>query len=80
MSHHLLRLPAVVERVGLKRAAIYNHIEAGLLPRPVKLGRVSAWPSEEIARIVNARIAGKSDADIRELVRVLVSARKNAED
>jgi len=36
---------------------------------PVKLGeRCAAWPSHEISKINAARIAGKSDEEIRELV------------
>lgn len=46
----LLRLPAVMEMVGLKRTAIYERIKAGTFPAPVKLGpRASAWDEQELA-------------------------------
>lgn len=64
----LLRLPVVIERTGLSRASVYLHKNRGLLPAPVKIGVSSAWPDYEIAAINAARIAGKSDDEIRELV------------
>jgi prophage regulatory protein len=46
-----LRLPAVIELVGLKRTAIYERIKAGTFPAPVKLGpRASAWDEQELAQ------------------------------
>jgi len=43
---------------------------------PVKLGeRCAAWPLHEIAAINAARIAGKSDEEIRELVTQLEQQR-----
>lgn len=49
----------------------------GLIPPGVKIGpRAVRYPSHEINSIVSARIAGKSDADIRALVVELVAARQ----
>jgi prophage regulatory protein len=54
----LLRLPAVLERVGLRRTAIYDAIKAGTFPAPIKLGRrCVAWPSDAVEAWVMARIA-----------------------
>jgi len=67
--NNLLRLPAVMERTGLARPTVYLRAKQGLFPRPVKLGsRMAAWPENEVAAINAARIAGKSDSEIRELV------------
>jgi len=45
-----LRLPAVMEMVGMKRTAIYDWIKAGKFPAPVQLGgRAVAWKESEIA-------------------------------
>lgn len=67
--NNLLRLPAVMERTGLARPTVYLRAKQGLFPRPVKLGsRMAAWPENEVAAINAARIAGKSDDEIRELV------------
>ena len=46
---NLLRLPAVMARVGLKRSAIYERIALNTFPKPIPLGSVSAWAESEIA-------------------------------
>ena len=72
----LLRRPQVEALTGLKRAAIYMRIAAGLLPRPVKNGaRVSGWPAREITAVHEALIQGRSDDEIRQLVKDLVDQR-----
>jgi prophage regulatory protein len=54
----LLRLPAVLERVGLGRTAVYDAVAAGRFPAPIKLGRrCVAWPSDAIDQWVRDRIA-----------------------
>jgi len=53
-------------------ASIYNAIKAGTFTKPVQIGQRSVgWPSDEVQAINAARIAGKSDVDIRELVNIL---------
>lgn len=48
-TEKLLRLPTVIERVGLKRTAIYDRIKIGTFPRPVPLdGCAVAWLESEI--------------------------------
>lgn len=42
----------------------------------MRLGqRSSGWPDYEVAAIIDARIAGKSEKEIRELVTRLIAAR-----
>lgn len=73
----LLRLPEVKARIGLSRSALYKQIQDGLFTRPIKLGpRAVAWPSREIEAIAGLRIAGKSDAEIRQEVAKLAAARQ----
>jgi prophage regulatory protein len=46
-----IRLPAVMARTGLSRSTIYQKIQQGCFPAPVKLGpRASAWIESEIER------------------------------
>ena len=40
----LLRMPDVMAVTALARPTLYRDMKRGLFPRPVKLGRVSAWP------------------------------------
>lgn len=78
-ARHLLRLPQVSHMTGEKRSTLYLRVSQGLFPKPVKIGvRASAWPDDEVAAINAARIAGKSDAEIRRLVVNLESERKSA--
>lgn len=72
----LIKLPDVAAATALRSTSIYACIKAGTLPPPIKLtARSSAWVESEIAAINAARIAGKSDDEIRELVRELVAQR-----
>jgi len=76
MGTHLLRLDRVLGARGIRKTQHYADIQAGLFTRPVKLGkRASAWPSHEVAAINQARIAGKSESEIRQLVAKLEAAR-----
>lgn len=75
----IYRLPTVKSQSGLSRSTIYLRIANGLWTKPVSLGaRAVGWPSSEVAAINCARIAGKSDAEIRALVVKLEAARKIA--
>ena len=77
MSPKILRLPAVKDAIGDSRSTIYVRIAEGLFPKPIKLGpRARGWPDNEIAALNIARIAGKSDDEIRILVIKLHAARK----
>lgn len=73
----IFRMPAVKAETGHKsHASIYNAINAGTFTKPVKIGERSVgWPSEEVQAINAARIAAKSDAEIRELVNRLHAKR-----
>lgn len=79
MQTTILRLRAVLATNGLSRSTIYARIQDGLWTKPVSLGaRAVGWPSTEVSVLNGARIAGKSDADIRVLVAKLHVARKSA--
>ncbi len=73
----IFRMPAVKAETGHKsHASIYNAINAGLFTRPVKIGERSVgWPSEEVLAINAARIAGKAESEIKELVNRLHAQR-----
>ena len=77
MTHTIIRLPAVLAGTGLSRSTIYLRIAQGVFTHPVSLGaRAVGWPAHEVTAINAARIAGRSEAQMRELVRVLEMARK----
>lgn len=77
MLQTILRLPAVKFESGLSRSTIYLRISQGQWTKPVSLGaRAVGWPSSEVAAINAARIAGKSEQEIRTLVTRLEAERK----
>jgi prophage regulatory protein len=72
----LWRTARVLDERGVRKTQHYEDIKHGLFTRPVKIGpRASAWPAHEVAAINTARIAGKSDDEIRQLVVELEAAR-----
>ena len=75
----ILRRSQVQGRTGLSRSTMYERIKAGVFPRPVLLGpRAVGWPENEVAALNAARIAGRSEAEIRELVARLQANRRHA--
>lgn len=57
MTIRMLRLPAVMERVGLGRDSIYRKAKAGLFPRPIKISEhASGWVESEIEEYLAKRI------------------------
>lgn len=69
----ILRLPEVKRVLGHRAdASVYNAIRDGLFTNGVAIGqRAKGWPDYEAQAIAAARVAGKSDSQIRELVRQL---------
>lgn len=79
MTRTILRLPAVLRERGRSRSAHYLDIQEGLFTHPVSIGaRAVGWPSDEVAALNAARIAGKTEEQIRALVAELETARKTA--
>jgi len=77
MAPTILRLPIVLKVRGRSRSTHYSDIQQGLFTRPVPIGaRAVGWPENEVAALNAARISGKSESEIRELVAKLESARK----
>ena len=77
MLNTIFRLPNVIEQSGLSRSSVYLRISQGLLTKPISLGgRAVGWPADEVNVLIAARIAGKSDDEVRELVQSLEANRK----
>ena len=73
-----LKLPEIIHNNASCHAGIYAAINKGLYPKPVKVGRMSVWPESEDAAVRLARIAGKTDAELQQIVLDLEAARKDA--
>ena len=77
MAIRMQRLPVVLDGNGDSRSTHYLNISKGLWTRPVKIGaRSSAWPEHENEAINAARLAGKTEDEIRALVIELEASRK----
>lgn len=76
----ILRRRQVEAHTGYSRSTIYLRITEGLWTRPVSLGaRAVGWPAAEVEALNAARIAGRSEAEIRALVTRLERDRTGAE-
>lgn len=68
----MLRMPQLVELLGISRSSVYNQIEQGLLTKQISIGaRAVALPRFEVLKIVEARMQGSTDDEIREVVKQL---------
>lgn len=69
----LIRIKSVKSETGERsNATVYSNIREGLFPKAVQIGKRSVgWPDYEVKAICAARIAGKTNAEIKELVRYL---------
>jgi len=73
----ILRLPEVKRVLGHRAdASVYNAIRAGLFTTGVAIGqRAKGWPDYEAQAVATARVAGKNDSEIRDLVKALHARR-----
>lgn len=73
----ILRMPEVKAETGHRsHASVYTAVHEGLFTVPVPIGqRAVGWPDHEVKAINAARIAGKSDDEVRALVGKLHEAR-----
>ena len=53
MANNILRLPAVKTKTGLSRTTIYNRVNNGSFPKPIKIGvRAIGWLENDIDKWV----------------------------
>ena len=65
----LMRIEQALVFTGERRSSYYAKVAKSLLPMPVKLGpRACAIPVRELEAVNAARIAGKTDDEVRTLV------------
>ncbi|MBE7418084.1 MAG: AlpA family phage regulatory protein [Ideonella sp.] len=62
--------------IGLQRTAIHDSVRDETLTPPIQLSkRAVAFLSSEVAQVMDARIAGATPEQLRQLVRKLVAER-----
>lgn len=75
----LLRMSDVLPQCGVSKGTLNSQIKDGTFPPPVSIGaRAIAWPSNEVDKVVRARVSGIADEGLRELVEQLINERKEA--
>lgn len=80
-STAIWRCKKVLDENGQSRSTHYLRIAQGLWTKPVRLGpRAVGWPAREVEALNAARIAGRSDDQIRALVTKLHSERGASND
>lgn len=80
-SERIVREPERRKITGIPTSSWYDLIHNGLAPQAVKLSEYTAgWPYTELTALNAAKIAGKSNDEIRTLVTKLMTARKHAFD
>lgn len=79
MQEHFYTLDDICQRTRLTRSGMYLQIKNGFFPRQIKWGRMSRWIADEVQQVFNARAAGKSDNEVRELVKKLHASRTEAQ-
>jgi prophage regulatory protein len=56
----LLRLPEVLSRTKLSRSKLYEELDRGRFPKPIKIGeRINAWADGEVEDWIQARLADR---------------------
>ncbi|MDD3529963.1 MAG: transcriptional regulator [Gallionellaceae bacterium] len=72
-------MPVPAETLGEPVSSFYEKIKKGLIVPGIPIGaRAVAFPRHEIQALAAARIAGKTDDEIRDLVKQLVADRAKA--
>lgn len=75
---HIERPPETRKRSGLSKSTQNRQINEGLFPTSVLIGaRCIGFVSTEVDAVLAARIAGKSDNEIKTLVSELIGKRKD---
>jgi len=76
----LIPLRPAFQAVGLHTTAGYDQIHRKVFPEPIKDGRRSLVPSDELEAVIAARIAGRTESEIRALVERMHAQRQAGAD
>ena len=50
----------IIKTLGVSKSTVYRRVKQKLFPQPVKIGRPSRWPSDEILKVMAAYKAGQA--------------------
>jgi prophage regulatory protein len=67
----ILRKPETCNVAGMSNTSLFEQTRAGIFPPPISLGaRAVGFIAHEIQTVLAARTVGKSDDEIRQIVKV----------
>lgn len=73
----LIRRPEVIKLSGRSKSALFLDEQSGLIPPAISIGdRAVAYLKHEIETVIQARIEGKTNEQIKALVQELIEQRK----
>ena len=73
----IIRQQEVSKLTGKQKSSLYRDINLGLMTPPINIGaRAVGWFDDEINAINSARVSGKTNCEIRDLVKKLIENRK----
>lgn len=79
MITKLARFNEIKDTIPFGKTKFYEHINLGLMPSPIKVSdRATAFIVAEVEAVIKARIAGKSNDEIKALVVELTANRVRA--
>jgi len=73
---YLKKLRDIRNQLPRARATIYDEINRGLFPKPIKVGRNSYWTDDEIDQMMAAYRAGATEQELRALCDAIHQQRK----
>lgn len=75
----VIRKPEACNLAGLSNTSIFEQTKAGMFPPPISLGaRAVGFISHEVQAVIAARSVGKSDSEIKDIVKSLVKQREQS--
>ena len=73
-----LKLKQLTIKLNISKSKIYLNIARGLFPQPIKIGRSSFWPEEEIDYLMRfLAIADRNEMEIRTFVEKIMEERRS---
>lgn len=75
----VIRKPEACLLAGLSNTSLFEQIKAGIFPPSISLGtRAVGFIFHEIQALLAARSVGKSDDELREIVKALIKQRETS--
>jgi predicted DNA-binding transcriptional regulator AlpA len=72
----ILRAKDAMAKTGQGQNTLYRHARTGLLPSPIRIGRVAmGWIESELDSVLEARARGATTEEIRAIVKGINDAR-----